>query len=94
MTNKTITVVDRPREVYSQVTYEGTVSIDNTVLTFRYKEDLNSGELFILKNNNWQRVELTDPDTPEAVLYNACLAYGPEEFGSTGESFDLEEDML
>jgi len=30
----------------------------------------------------------------QQALYDACLCYGPEEFGSKGESFDLEEDML
>jgi hypothetical protein len=30
----------------------------------------------------------------QQTLYDACLCYGPEEFGSKGESFNLNEDMI
>jgi|GEM_PF-4304923 len=41
-----------------------------------------------------RHIAKSDMTEEQQALYDACLCYGPEEFGPKGESFDLEEDML
>ena len=95
MTNKTITVVEPSRVVYTSTTHQGVVSVNGTEINYRYEDRDDGCSLYVYKElGGWVHIAKSDMTEEQQALYDACLCYGPEEFGSKGESFDLEEDML
>lgn len=95
MTNQTITVVEPSRVVYTSITHQGVVSVDGTDMHYRYEDRDDGCTLYIYKEpGGWVSVNKSEMTQEQQTLYDACLCYGPEEFGPKGESFNLNEDMI
>lgn len=94
MKNQTITVVEPSRVVYTSITHQGIVSVNGTDINYRYEDRDDGCTLYVYKElGGWVHLVKSEMTEEQQALYDACLSYGPEEFGSKGESFDLNEDV-
>jgi len=92
-----ITVKESAYEKYSLTTWQGEVEINGEIITYRFSEDNNGAELFILTDDNWESANVDEETGNEnhKILYSSILMLGnPEELGDDGETAEIEEDEL
>ena len=82
---KTLKITDAPREVYYSKTIQLSVEVEGTELTFRYWEDNNGTEFYILEKDNW----IIAPEE-YAWIEDLCMQGIIYEDMKTGET--VEED--
>ena len=90
----TLTVVEEGYVKYSMTTWQGEVELNGEKICYRYSEDNNGAELFILTENGWEDADLS-VDGPEnhRLLWATIQAWGnPEELG-TPEEGPVDLDM-
>jgi hypothetical protein len=86
MTN-TLTVLDEAYVKYSRTTWQGEVEINGEAICYRYSEDDNGIEMFILTDNGWEDADLSE-DGPmnHRLLWGTIQAWGnPEELGGSAD---------
>ena len=72
---------------YSMTTWQGEVEMDDEIITYRYSEDDNGAELFILSEDGWVAADLDEETGNEKhkILWGAIMMWGtPEDFGPIG----------
>lgn len=83
---------------YSMTTWQGEVEIDGEEICYRYSEDDNGAELYILdEDQGWLEADLDEEDGNEKhrLLWGAIMMWGtPEDFGTTGAICDIDEEEL
>ena len=79
-----IKVIEEAHEKYYAVTYQGTVLINDTEYVYRWHEDSNGAELFILEDDKWAEYDYEHP------LYRLCGELSPLEFGDRYTEFEYE----
>lgn len=90
----TLKVIEEGRIRYSMTTWQGEVELNDEVINYRYSEDDNGAELFILTENGWESAN-TEENENYALLWATIMAWGsPEELGGAGELIDLDETEL
>ena len=93
----TIKVKEGAYERYSQITWQGEVEINKETLTYRYSEDNNGAELFILQDGHWNSADVDEESGNDnhKLLFKAIMAWGsPTELGSDGEVSEVLEEEL
>lgn len=94
MAKHEIKIVEEGYVKYSLTTWQGSVEINGSPITYRYSEDDNGAELYILNENQteWERADEENVENHK-VLWVAIQAWGsPEEMGTSGDYVDLEEE--
>ena len=92
-----ITVKEEANIVYQMTTHQGVVEIDGETVTYRYSEDDNGAELYILGESGWESADLDEETGNEKhkILWGAIMMWGtPEDFGPIGEVCEIDEDEL
>jgi hypothetical protein len=78
---------------YQRTTWQGMVEIKGETITYRYSEDDNGAEMYVLLEDNWEEV-----DTSEgiyAVLNAAIMEYGTaEDLGESGDIIDIDDEII
>ena len=90
----TLTVLEEGYVKYSMTTWQGEVELNGEKICYRYSEDNNGVEMFILTENGWEDADLSE-DGPEnhRLLWATIQAWGnPEELG-TPEEGPVDLDM-
>ena len=96
----TLTVVEEGYVRYSRTTWQGIVNINGEEITYRYSEDDNGAELYILGENGWDELDYMDAPENHKLLWGTIQAWGnPEELGRPSDGpVDLDmteiEDYL
>lgn len=94
----TLTVKEEAYVRYSMTTWQGEVEIDGEEIRYRYSEDDNGAELYILdEDRGWLEADLDEEDGNEThkALWGAIMMWGtPEEFGTNGSVCDIDEEEL
>lgn len=91
------TVKEEAYVKYSMTTWQGEVEMDDEIINYRYSEDDNGAELYILGESGWESADLDEETGNEKhkLLWGAIMMWGtPEDFGSVGEVCDIDEDEL
>jgi hypothetical protein len=84
-------VTSEPQIVYEAITYEGAVEYQGENYEFRYHENDNGAELYILVDGDW----VTDGEIPVyPVLLAACLEFGPTDFAPAGEITEIDDETV
>ena len=78
---------------YQRTTYQGEVEIAGEVIKYRWSEDDNGAEMYVLLEGNWKEVNTSEGNY--AVLYAAIMEWGnPEEFGDDNDTIDLDDSII
>tara|TARA_B110000259_G_scaffold146126_1_gene164676 strand:- start:2500 stop:2787 length:288 start_codon:yes stop_codon:yes gene_type:complete len=78
---------------YQRTTYQGEVEIAGEEIIYRWSEDDNGAEMYVLLEGNWKEVNTSEGNY--AVLYAAIMEWGnPEEFGDDNDTIDLDESII
>lgn len=77
--------------MYQRTTFQGVVEINGEIITYRYSEDDNGTELYILTEKGWQQADTTKPNY--AILDTALIEYGLCEMGSDGECVKNDDEL-
>jgi hypothetical protein len=80
---KTLKITDTPREVYYSRTIQFSAEVEDKELTFRYWEDNNGTEFYILKEDNW--IIAPEEYTWIEDLCTQGVIYEEMEIGETAE---------
>jgi len=80
---------------YSMTTWQGEIEMNGEVICYRYSEDDNGAELYILdEDQGWLQADFEENETHK-ILWGAILMWGtPEDFGTTGSICDIDDDFL
>jgi hypothetical protein len=92
MEQRSIKVVETPWVVYSLTTHQGKAEVDGKEIEFRFSEDDNGAQLYVLTDGGWNEIEY-DEDSPEYVVFQACLQWPPSDFGKPGEIIEIEDEF-
>lgn len=93
----TIKVKEEAYERYSQITWQGEIEINDEALTYRYSEDNNGAELFILSDSGWESADLDEEtgNKNHILLFSMIMAWGnPLELGKDGDVSEISETEL
>ena len=86
------TVKETPYIRYQQTTYEGTFDFEGEEVTFRFSEDDNGSEFYILEEDGFNQSDFEDPK--HIAIYAAIMEYGNPEHLEEGEEIELDEETL
>lgn len=75
---------------YSMTTWEGIIEINGETIEYRYSEDDNGQEVYILTEQGWEQGhEICD------VIYACCQEWGnPESFGPIGVTLKIDDEIV
>ena len=76
---------------YQMTTWQGEVNIDGEDIIYRWSEDDNGDEFFVLIEDNWVSVDLADERY--LAIYTAIMEYGTPEFDLVKEIEISTNDM-
>ena len=85
----TIKVIEEANEVYWSSTFQGKVDVDGQEIDFRFAEDSNGAELYILTEDGWEGADLENENYN--ALYDACMDSSPNHWD---DEFDTDEDLI
>ena len=86
------TVKETPYIRYQMTTHQGTVLFDEEEVTFRFSEDDNGSEFYILEEDGFNQSDLEDPK--HIAIYAAIMEYGNPEHLEEGEEIELDQETL
>ena len=88
-----ITIKKEASLIYQRSTWQGTVEISGESITYRYSEDDNGAELYILQDNSWNQVDVSEGNY--AILWASIMEWGtPEDMGTCGDTIDLDDEII
>lgn len=87
--------VKQPAHIrYSMTTWEGQIEYKGETINYRYSEDDNGAELFILDWDKWAPADLEENFTHQ-MIWAACMEWGsPEEFGDMEEKVEIDDFII
>ena len=87
--------VKQPANIrYSMTTWEGQISYKKRIIDYRYSEDDNGAQLYILDEGAWQYADLED-NFVHQMIWAACMEYGsPESFGEPGVKVEIDDFII
>lgn len=86
-----IKVIEEPREVWWDVTYEGTFEVDGIDYEVRYNENSNGVDMYIfIEGVGWSNDPGEDHEDAYDTLYEMLSSYGMDGFVE-GEEFEYED---
>lgn len=86
------TVKETPYIRYQMTTHQGTVLFDDEEVTFRFSEDDNGSEFYILGEKGFEQSPLEDPK--HIAIYAAIMEWGNPEELEEGEEIELDQETL
>lgn len=88
-------VKEEGRIKYQMTTWQGEVEFEDETIAFRYSEDDNGADLYILTENGWDNNIDMSENKNYAAIYAAINEWGnPEEFGSVGEECEIDDEIV
>lgn len=85
-----VKVIEQPRVVWSEVTYQGKVTVDGKEVEFRFMENDKRTDFYIWDGERWKEVWPEEGDIYN-VVYEACMETNPEDWDSEWDSEDRED---
>ena len=82
----TIKIIEDVELVYSAETIQGKIELDGEIVEFRYAEDSNGTENWILINGKWESVF----DEKYEGIFLACGEIALNKDSKSGEEFDTD----
>lgn len=75
---------------YSQTTWQGEAEFEGETICYRYSEDDNGWDAFVLTEDGWSR------EHPFCAVIYACIGEwgNPEEFGKPGETVEIDDAFV
>lgn len=83
-----IKVIEQAREISWSVTRQGRVSVNGKEVEYRWYEDDNGTELYLLEEGTGWTNAPVDLDTYD-IVYDLLMEIDPEDFGEVGDEFDF-----
>ena len=77
---------------YQLTTYQGSVEIEGEEVKFRYSEDDNGDEFFVLSEEGWEASDLSDPK--HLLIYAAIGEWGNPEDWEVDQLIELDDETL
>lgn len=77
---------------YQQTTWQGTAIINGIETEYRYSEDDNGAELYILTEQGWEVSNFEA--TEHQALWTSIMLYGDPSGFTAGETFEVTDEEI